>query len=44
LGIESAERKDLATKEDYRKLFEEYRAGVLLTTTKLIYMHMRHGE
>lgn len=33
LGIESAERKDLATKEDYRKLFEEYRAGVLLNTT-----------
>jgi uncharacterized protein (DUF488 family) len=32
LGIESTERKELSTKEDYSKLFTDYRASVILKT------------
>ncbi len=32
LGVDSAERKDLSTKDDYIKLFTEYRADVILNT------------
>ncbi|MBN1129063.1 MAG: DUF488 family protein [Chitinispirillaceae bacterium] len=35
LGIESAQRKDLATKADYTELFETYKKTVLVQTTDL---------